>query len=219
MDRVLRRLFYCLVLWPVALFVLGLNLRHRERLPVKGPAIVAANHNSHLDTLVLLSLFPLSAIDRVRPVAAADYFLRNRALAWFSTRILNILPLMRETGVREAAGRGEDPLAASVAALQQGEILIVFPEGTRGDPEVMARFKGGVARLKERVPAAPVVPVFLHGLGKALPKGEVVLVPFFVDIFIGPEVAWPGSRAAFTAALEDSVRQLAAEFGDPAARF
>ena len=87
-DWVLRRLFYCLVLWPVALLVLGLNLRHRERLPVKGPAIVAANHNSHLDTLVLLSLFPLSVIDRIRPVAAAEYFLRNRALAWFSTRIL-----------------------------------------------------------------------------------------------------------------------------------
>ena len=210
MDRVLRRLFYCFVVWPVALVVLGLNLRHRERLPVTGPAIVAANHNSHLDTLVLLSLFPLSVIDRVRPVAAADYFLRNRALAWFSTRILNILPL-----TREAAGRGDDPLASSVAALERGEILIVFPEGSRGDPEVMARFKGGLARLKERVPRAPVIPVFLHGLGRALPKGEVVPVPFFIDIFVGQEVAWSGNRAAFTAALEESVRQLAAEFGGP----
>ena len=215
MDRILRRLFYCLVLWPVALFVLGLNLRHRERLPVKGPAIVAANHNSHLDALVLLSLFPFSAIDRVRPVAAADYFLSNRALAWFSTRILNILPLVREPHGRE---RGEDKLATSVAALERGEILIVFPEGSRGDPEVMTRFKGGVARLKERVPIAPVVPVFLHGLGKALPKGEVVLVPFFIDIFIGHEVPWIGNRAAFTAALEDSVRQLAAEFAGAGVR-
>jgi 1-acyl-sn-glycerol-3-phosphate acyltransferase len=210
-DWLLRRLFYCLVLWPVALVVLGLNLRHRERLPVKGPAIIAANHNSHLDTLVLLSLFPFKAIDRVRPVAAADYFLRNRFLAWFSTRVLNILPLERE-----AAGRGDDVLWDCVDALKRGEILIVFPEGSRGDPEVMARFKGGVARLKERVSAAPVIPVFLHGLGKALPKGEVILVPFFVDIFIGQEVAWTGNRAAFTTALEESVRQLAAEFAAPA---
>ena len=206
-DWLLRLLFYCLVLWPVALVVLGLNLRHRERLPVKAPAIVAANHNSHLDTLVLLSLFPFKAIDRVRPVAAADYFLRNRFLAWFSTRVLNILPLTREAG-----GRGEDPLWDSVDALKRGEILIVYPEGSRGDPEVMTRFKGGVARLKERVPLAPVIPVFLHGLGKALPKGEIILVPVFVDVFIGHEVAWTGNRAAFTTALEDSVRQLAAEF-------
>lgn len=210
MDWILRRVFYCLVLWPVALLVLGLNLRHRERLPRRGPAIVAANHNSHLDILVLLSLFPLSVIDRVRPVAAADYFLRNRALAWFSTHILNILPL-----ARDGVARGEDPLAGSAAALARGEILVVFPEGSRGDPEVLARFKGGVARLKERVPQAPVVPVFLHGLGKALPKGEIVLVPFFVDIFVGEAVAWTGNRADFTAALEAAVRQLAAEYGRP----
>lgn len=208
MDRILRRLFYCLVLWPVALLVLGLNVRHRERLPMAGPAIVAANHNSHLDTLVLLSLFPLALIDRLRPVAAADYFLRNPALAWFSTHILNILPLSRE-----AVGRGEDPLAGSIAALERGEILIVFPEGSRGDPEVMTRFKGGLARLKERVPGAAVVPVFMHGLGKALPKGEFVLVPFFVDIFVGEQVAWSGNRGAFTVAIEESVRQLAVELG------
>ncbi len=208
MDRILRRLFYCLVLWPVALVVLGLNLRHRERLPRSGPAVVAANHNSHLDTLVLLSLFPLSVIDRVRPVAAADYFLRNRVLAWFSIHLLNILPL-----ARDGVARGEDPLAGSIAALERGEILVVFPEGSRGDPEVLARFKGGVARLKERVPQAPVVPVFLHGLGKALPKGEIVLVPFFVDICVGEPVHWTGSRATFTVALEGAVRQLAAECG------
>ena len=176
MSRWLRRLFALCVLRPIAIMMLGITVRGRENLPNSGPAIVIANHNSHLDTLVLLSLMPFRHIDIVRPVAAADYFLSNRYLAWFSLQILNILPLERGN-----AARGEDPLKESAAALDRGEILIVFPEGSRGAAEVMGKFKGGVARLKERYPDVPVIPVFLQGAGKALPRGEVVLVPVVVD--------------------------------------
>lgn len=206
MDGFLRRLFALLVLRPVALLMLGITLRGREFLPKAGPAIVVANHNSHLDTLVLLSLMPLRLIDKVRPVAAADYFLKNRLLAWFSLTLLNILPLERGN-----AARGEDPLAESAAALERGEVLIVFPEGSRGSAEVMGKFKGGIARLKERFPAVPVIPVFLHGAGKALPRGEIVLVPVVVDAVVGEPVAWPGNRAQFTADLEAAVRGLGAD--------
>lgn len=106
MQRLLRLLFVLLVARPVTLFVLGLNIRNRERLPVRGPAIVAANHNSHLDTLVLLSLFPLRDIHRVRPAAAADYFLSKPWLAWFSRNFIGIVPVTRGGG-----NRHHDPLA------------------------------------------------------------------------------------------------------------
>jgi 1-acyl-sn-glycerol-3-phosphate acyltransferase len=205
MSRWLRRLFAMLVLRPVAFMMLGLTVRGRDNLPKRGPAIVIANHNSHLDTLVLLSLMPLGQIDAVRPVAAADYFLKNRYLAWFSLHILNILPLERGN-----AARGEDPLAESVAALDRGEILIVFPEGSRGSAEVMGKFKGGVARLKERYPDVPVVPVFLQGAGKALPRGEIVLVPVVVDAVVGTPIPWNGNRAAYTQEMEQAVRALGA---------
>jgi 1-acyl-sn-glycerol-3-phosphate acyltransferase len=205
MSRWLRHLFAMLVLRPVAFMMLGLTVRGRENLPKHGPAIVIANHNSHLDTLVLLSLMPLGQIDSVRPVAAADYFLKNRYLAWFSLHILNILPLERGN-----AARGEDPLAESAAALDRGEILIVFPEGSRGSAEVMGKFKGGVARLKERYPDVPVVPVFLQGAGKALPRGEIVLVPVVVDAVVGTPVSWNGNRAAYTQEMEQAVRALGA---------
>jgi 1-acyl-sn-glycerol-3-phosphate acyltransferase len=205
MIRFLRLLFFGVIVRAVTGVVLGLNVRNRERLPRSGPAVIAANHNSHLDTLVLMTILPLAVLERVRPVAAADYFLRNRLLAWFATHIIGILPVRRGR-----AGPDDDPLAPLAEALDRGEILIFFPEGTRGEPEQLKEFKSGIARLKERRPAAPVVPVFLHGVGKALPKGEAILVPFFVDVFVGDPVEWTGSRESYLAAFRSAITRLAA---------
>lgn len=205
MDRALRWLFFVLLVRPLVLVLIGLNVRHRERLPHTGPAVIVANHNSHLDTLVLMTLLPLRLLDRLRPVAAADYFLRNRWLAWFATRIVGIVPIAR------SVRRDADPLAGCTAALARGEILILFPEGSRGEPERLARFKSGVAHLIERCPAAPVTPVFLHGLGRAMPKGEGLLVPFLCDAFVGEPLYWRGERHTLMSDLEQRMGALAAE--------
>ena len=95
MDRILKILLFALIIKPIVFVILGLNIRNRNKLPLKGPAIIAANHNSHLDTMVLMSLYPLSKIHKVRPVAAADYFLSNKLLAWISLKCIGIIPLDR----------------------------------------------------------------------------------------------------------------------------
>jgi 1-acyl-sn-glycerol-3-phosphate acyltransferase len=216
-SRLLRALFFWLIVRPVVLVVLGLNVRHRERLPRDGPAILVANHNSHLDAMVLITLLPTRLLRKVRPVAAADYFLANRFVAWFALRLIGILPVERGGGRSKkeaAAAPGEarrDPLAGASAALARGEIVVLFPEGSRGEPERLTEFKSGVWHLARRHPEAPVVPVFLHGLGKALPRGSVLPVPFFCDVFVGEPVPPGDDKAAFLADLKARMQALAAE--------
>ena len=213
MVNLLRHAFFLLIVRPVVLVVLGLNVRHRERLPATGPAIIVANHNSHLDTMVLMTLMPARLLPRLRPVAAADYFMRNPLIAWFSTRIIGIVPIAR----RREGGPKKNPLQPCFEALDRGDILIVYPEGSRGEPERLAAFQRGVEHLAKRYPKAPVHPVFLHGLGKALPKGEALLVPFFCDVFVGETMTFGDQdEVSLTARLDAAFAGLAAE-GDFAA--
>jgi len=206
MFRILRFLFFQVIVRFLVLVMLGVNVRHRQRLPQRGPAILVANHNSHLDTLVLMALLPPKLLSQVRPVAAMEYFLRNRVLAWFALNIIGILPLQRQSSAKD-----KDPFVEIDRALEAGSILIFFPEGTRGEPERLAGFKRGIAHLAQRHPAIPVTPVFLHGLGKALPKGESLLVPFFCDVFVGDPQVWGGNRRAYMRALEERMHELAEE--------
>jgi 1-acyl-sn-glycerol-3-phosphate acyltransferase len=207
----LRYLFFMSVVRPTMLVVMGMNVRHRERLPLQGPAIIVANHNSHLDTMAVITLFGMSRLHLVRPVAAADYFLKSKRWAWFSLRILGIIPIHRE--VRKTASH---PLAPISEALERGEIVLLFPEGTRGEPEKRQPLQPGIAHLAKRHPEVTVVPIFTHGLGKALPRGEGLLVPFICDMFIGERVAWNGDKTDFLERLCTAFDVLEKEANKPA---
>ena len=167
----------------MSLVILGLNVRNRAKLPLHGPAIIAANHNSHLDTIVLMSLYPISTIHRLRPVAAADYFLKNKFLKWFSVNIMGIIPLDRK--VR----KNKDELFLGCKnALENKEILILYPEGSRGNPGEIAALKKGIYHIANLCPQTTITPVLMHGLDKALPKGEALLVPFNCDVIVGEQI-------------------------------
>lgn len=206
MARLLKILFFVVVVRPVVTLIMGLNIRHRERLPTQGPAILVANHNSHLDTAVLISLFPLLMIHRVKAVAAADYFMKTSWLRFFSQNMIGIIPISRKKEDRDG-----DPLQGVSEELSRGTIVIFFPEGSRGEPEKMSEFKFGIAKLAERFPQVPIYPIFLQGLGKALPRGEGLFVPFFCDIVIGEATLKTEDSATFVQRLASTVSALSSE--------
>ena len=206
MDRFLKILFFALIVKPIVLIVLGLNLRHRERLPKFGPAIIAANHNSHMDTLVLMCLYPLSQIHKIRPVAAADYFLSNRFMSWFSTKVIGIIPLQRK-----GSAERETLFNECSKAMRNGDILIIFPEGSRGEPEQLSAIKKGVYHLSLTEVSTPVIPVVMRGLGRILPKGENMLVPYNCDVIIGNELPRYNNADEFVKGIAQIYNELFSE--------
>ncbi len=168
---------------------------------------MAANHNSHVDTLLLLTIFPVRTLHRVRPAAAADYFLKGPLIGWFSRNIIGIVPV-----ARNRVKAGEDVLAPAREALAQGHIVIVFPEGTRGDAsDDMGQLKNGVARLAEAFPDAPVTPIWIQGAGRVLPKGGMIPVPMNCCVLVGEPIRWQGGRTQFMDALRDALAGLKAQ--------
>jgi 1-acyl-sn-glycerol-3-phosphate acyltransferase len=203
----LRLLFLILVARPLARFLTGADVVGREKLPAKGPAIVVANHNSHIDTLLMLALFSPRALVRVRPAGAADYFLADPVVGWFSRNIIGIVPIVRGHG-----GKGVDVLAPARQALRRGDILLFYPEGTRGAAsDDLGPLKHGVAHLAAAAPEAPVVPVWIQGAGRVLAKGERVPVPLTCCALVGDPVPWRGDKETFMAELKSALEALKAE--------
>lgn len=192
----LRLLFFLLVVKPFLLLAVGINVRRRDRLPQRGPALIVANHNSHLDALVLMAMLPLRLLPSVRPVASAEYFLRGRWRSWFATRVIGIIPVATCGG-----GSRAEVLEPVRDALAVGDMVIFFPEGTRGEPECLGKLKTGIVWLVEQLPETPVHPVRLSGLGKVLPKGHWLPVPFLCDAWVGETLRWQGDPSGFMAAL------------------
>lgn len=163
---------------PMLRWYWGAHYRRRNNVP-EGPCIVVANHNSHLDAALLMTMFPIRRLPHVHPVAAADYFGKT---AW---RSAVAMVWMNAMGIERTAPPGRDVLSPMIEALEAGESLIFFPEGSRGEPGVVAAFRPGIGKIVKSVPGVLVVPVFLSGAERSLPRGESVPLPLGIDVIIG----------------------------------
>ena len=203
LDAWTQLAFFALIVRPFLTLFIGLRVRGREHLPREDPFVVIANHSSHLDAAVLLSLFPLRRLHRIRPVAAADYFSKNALLAWFSRAAMNILPIARERVTRD-----NDPRKPMLEELDTGHSLILFPEGTRGSGDTIGTFHGGIVHLIRKHEDLAIVPVFLHNLGRSLPKGQWIPIPVFCEARIGAPIRPTGDKKEILAKLEAAVGAL-----------
>ena len=129
-----------------------------ENFPKEGPVIVAANHLSFMDSLFI----PLSVRRRMYYLAKAEYF-ESWKTAWFF-KALGMIPVKRD--IKE---KTEAALQSGLEVLERGEVLGLYPEGTRSPDGRIYRGRTGVARLALRS-QAPVVPVGLIGSGDVMPK-------------------------------------------------
>jgi len=198
----LRVLIHVLVLRPIVKLLFGVSTEGRDNVEGLAQFILVANHNSHLDILLLFHILPAREIERTHPVAAYDYFSRSRI-------VLGVVSFLFQPVWITRGDTRSDPLEGMRERLRQGRNIVVFPEGTRGAPGELAPFQRGVGQLATEFRDVPIVPVFLAGSEKALPRMASIPVPIWARVIVGPPQISSGSRRDIAAALEAMVRELA----------
>jgi 1-acyl-sn-glycerol-3-phosphate acyltransferase len=163
----IRENFMRFVLNPLMDYYAARRASGREKLEhVKGPLILVANHASHLDTPVILSALPRRLRKRTVVAAAADYFYRNRAVAWLVSLIFNTVPVERRRGGGMSRNGGHlDQL------LDQGWNLLLYPEGTRSRDGMPGPLRRGAAVLAASHNLT-IVPIRVTGTAEAMPPGR-----------------------------------------------
>ena len=162
--------------------IVGVKMDNAKFLLDEKQFIIVANHNSHLDTMSLLASVPRILVHRIKPVAAADHFNKNKVQGWLTDFFVNTLMIPRK---RDKENPQNDPINIMLKALDQGYSLILFPEGTRGEPEKEQALKPGIGLVLSQRPEVKYVPAYMKGMGKAMPKGDNLIVPFNSSLVYG----------------------------------
>ena len=163
--------------------------------------IYFANHQSHLDWVLIWAALPGDLRVRTRPSAARDYWTTGRFKHWLTREVFHAVYVSRQRA------DDQDPLEPLVDALQQGDSLVIFPEGTRNNKGEPQPFKTGLYHLAERFPGVQLIPVWIDNVQRVMPKGEVVPVPILCTATFGaPMRLEPGEdKRAFLDRARDAV--------------
>jgi len=142
--------------------------------------IFFANHRSHGDFLTLWAALPIALRRNTRPVAGADYWQTTGVRRYLSDHVFRSVLIPRKPSRTEP-----NPLDLMGAALQQGNSLIFFPEGTRNLDDDLLPFKTGLYHIAKAFPEVDLIPVWIENLGRVMPKGVFIPVPLLCSLTFG----------------------------------
>lgn len=161
------------------------------------PRIFYGNHTSHLDFMVIWTALASATRKRTRPVAGADYWEKGPIRKFIAHHVIHALLVDRDDVEKRKLA-----VPRMLAALDAGDSLIFFPEGTRGDGSQIGEFKRGLYAVASERPQVECVPVYLSSLYRSLPKGVVIPVPvagkaYFAEPIFCTESGHEGDDDAF----------------------
>ncbi len=145
--------------------------------------IYFANHQSHLDWVLIWAALPRELRATTRPIAARDYWTAGRFKHWITREVFNAVYVSRE---RTA---DQDPLEPLIDALKNGDSLVIFPEGTRSNKGAPQAFKSGLYHLAQQFPQVQLIPAWIDNVQRVMPKGEVVPVPILCTVTFGAPIS------------------------------
>jgi len=170
--------------------------------------IYFANHSSHGDFVLLWASLPPALRKLTRPVAGSDYWNKSAVRRYIISRVFNGVLIDRER-----KDPVDNPLQPMLDALEKGDSLIIFPEGTRNLEDGLLPFKSGLYHLAKSYPQAQVIPVWIANLNRVMPKGRVLPLPLLCTTSFGAplQLADDESKEHFLTRSRDALLALAPE--------
>tara|TARA_Y100000817_G_scaffold307863_1_gene294820 strand:- start:1597 stop:2319 length:723 start_codon:yes stop_codon:yes gene_type:complete len=154
----------------------------RENLPSES-AIFCSNHNSHMD-VALISSAAGKSFNHFGMLAAIDYWFDSRIKKILTNFVMNLIPIARKSSAKDGSISFQDTIALCRRFMDYGNRnIVIFPEGSRGEPDKIKPFRNGAARFSLAL-NKPIVPIFIYGSFRAWPRGKVFMRPCRIKINI-----------------------------------
>ena len=197
-------LMHRLVIRPLVRLIFGVTIVGKEHFAGLDQFIIAANHNSHLDIILLFQMLPQDKICTTHPLAALDYFKKP---AWL---FVTVEFLFKPVWIDRTAGKTSS-FKKIQKRIDDGKSIIIFPEGTRGETSEIQEFKKGIGLIAKNNPNIPILPVYLEGPERAFPKKASFPLPLLNHITISPPQTITGDIEHITNKLYIHLKKIADE--------